>query len=178
MNYDKLIQHYMEEALGSLLGKAANVASGAARIGTKVASSAANLGVKVGANALQNQNKTVFDTLSKSSNLDPEKLPSEDSLKIGKVIIVPYTDPSRDARGRILRNPQSFVVGLRIKTEIKNGKFQAEIIDKRNFYSRSVNISGVPYSKIERLAVTAPTVPPTFIVDVGTGTLYEIYKLQ
>jgi hypothetical protein len=167
MNYDKLIQHYMEEALLSNLAK--------------VASSAVKTGTRIGAKSLQNQNKTVFDTLNASSPYDykdKKKNPDINSLKVGNTILVQYNDPNRDARGRIVKNPQSFIVKLKITTEPKNYRFQAKILDRKNFYSRIVTVSGLSHSKIERFAATPPKVAPNFIVDIGEGTLYEIYRKE
>jgi hypothetical protein len=160
MNYDKLIQHYLQEAsfVGNLIGGA----------------------TRIGANALQNQNKTVFDTINKlpfsAKDKDKTKNPDIKSLKIGDIILVPYNDPSRDARGRIVKDPKSFIIKLKITTEPKNDRFDAEIIDRKNFYVRSVSVAGLPQTKIERFAATPPKLAPTFVVSVGKGTLYQIYR--
>jgi hypothetical protein len=83
MKYDILIEKYLKEAIGDVLGKAANI----------------------GATAIKNQQGTVFDTLAKP-NAEPEKELNcinantakdqtwESKLGIGKLIYVRFNDPA------------------------------------------------------------------------------------
>jgi hypothetical protein len=83
MKYDILIEKYLKEAIGDVLGKAANI----------------------GATAIKNQQGTVFDTLAKP-NAEPEKELNcintntakdktwESKLGIGKLIYVRFADPA------------------------------------------------------------------------------------
>lgn len=167
MKYDFLIEKYLKEAIGDVLGNVANI----------------------GATSIKNQQGTVFDTLAKP-NKEPEKDLNclntntakdntwESKLGIGKLIYVRFADPAstKDKKQKQKLNTEDLPyieVELKIQKLLGNGMFYATIQDTERYYSKIVQspTTGKTFSKIDIRTPNINVNQNSFTVLMGRGTM-------